>query len=157
SPFRALRRDEALNHIHWATTRRRQPDTLMALAIDHRAQLEALADRLDAPRGRINAFKSLAVTAAARVAAGRPGFGLLPDAAYGREALSAAARVPNCWVARPVELPGSRPVRFEFGQDIGARLAEWPVTQTVKCLAFMHPDDDALLTAEQTATLRTLH
>ena len=44
SPYRALRRDEALNHIHWATTRRSEPPTIMALAIDHRAQLEKIAD-----------------------------------------------------------------------------------------------------------------
>ena len=44
SPHRALRRDEALNHIHWATTRRPESDTIMALAIDHRAQLEKIAD-----------------------------------------------------------------------------------------------------------------
>ncbi len=41
SPHHALRKDETLNHIHWATTRRPQPETLMALAIDHRVQLEA--------------------------------------------------------------------------------------------------------------------
>ncbi|MEO8668991.1 MAG: 5-dehydro-2-deoxygluconokinase [Bauldia sp.] len=155
SPHRALRRDEMLNHIHWATTRRRQSEGLMALAIDHRAQLEAIADRVGASRSRINAFKTLAVAAAARVADGEPGFGMLLDETYGREALFAAAKVPSLWIGRPVELPGSRPVRFEFGQDIGARLAEWPVTHTVKCLAFMHPDDDPALTAEQTATLRT--
>ena len=50
SPHHALRRDEALNHIHWATTRRAQPETLFALAIDHRAQLEAIADEAGAPR-----------------------------------------------------------------------------------------------------------
>ena len=61
SPHHALRHDEALNHIHWATTRRAQPETLFALAIDHRAQLEALADAAGAPRERIAAFKRLAV------------------------------------------------------------------------------------------------
>ena len=43
SPERALRKDDALNHIHWATTRRREIPLLMALAIDHRIQLEDLA------------------------------------------------------------------------------------------------------------------
>ena len=94
SPHHALRQDEALNHIHWATTRRPQPETLLALAIDHRAQLEAIADRAGAPRDEINAFKRLAVEAAARVAGGRPGFGMLLDETYGREALFDAAKQP---------------------------------------------------------------
>jgi len=156
SPHHALRKDEVLNHIHWATTRRPQPPTLMALAIDHRLQLEAMADRAGAPRSRLNAFKVLAVEAAAKVAGGRPGFGMLLDETYGREAFFAAARHPF-WLGRPVEQPGSRPLRFEFDQDIGGRLAEWPVTHTVKCLAFIHPDDDAALKAEQTEKLLTLY
>ena len=59
----------------------------MALAIDHRAQLEKIADDAGAPRERIGRFKRLAVEAAAQVAAGRPGFGMLLDGRYGREAL----------------------------------------------------------------------
>jgi len=47
SPHRALRKDAAINHLHWATTRRSQPESLMALAIDHRAQLEAIADQIE--------------------------------------------------------------------------------------------------------------
>ena len=112
SPHRALRRDAALNHIHWATTRRAQPETLFALAIDHRAQLEKLADEAGAPREKIAAFKRLAVKAAAKVAGGRPGFGMLLDETYGREALFDAAKLPF-WIGRPVEEPGSRPLRFE--------------------------------------------
>ena len=50
SPERALRRDRLLAHIHWATTRRPRDPQILALAIDHRSQLEALADRLGAPR-----------------------------------------------------------------------------------------------------------
>ena len=156
SPHHALRRDEALNHIHWATTRRAQPETLFALAIDHRAQLEAMADEAGAPRERIAAFKRLAVKAAARVADGRPGFGMLLDGTYGREALFDAAKHP-LWIGRPVEQPGSRPLRFEGGADIGSRLVEWPVTHTVKCLAFYHPDDDPALKEEQVRTLRGLY
>ncbi|MCB1500937.1 MAG: 5-dehydro-2-deoxygluconokinase [Bauldia sp.] len=156
SPHHALRKDETLNHIHWATTRRPQPETLMALAIDHRVQLEALADKAGVPRSRLNAFKVLAVEAAARVADGKPGYGMLLDETYGREAFFAAARHPF-WLGRPVEKPGSRPLRFEFDQDIGGRLAEWPVTHTVKCLAFYHPDDAATLKAEQTEKLLTLY
>ncbi|RBP05756.1 5-dehydro-2-deoxygluconokinase [Roseiarcus fermentans] len=149
---RALRKDATLNAIHWATTRRREIPRLMALAIDHRLQLEDLAPD-EGARARIPGFKVLAVEAARRVAAGRPGFGVLLDDKYGREALFAAGAGGDLWVARPVELPGSRPLRFEFGQDLGSRLIEWPVDHCVKVLCFYHPDDDEGLKREQTEKL----
>src|SRR6185436_6236636 len=49
SPHRALRKDETLNHVHWASTRRPQSRSLAAFAIDHRVQFEALADRIGVP------------------------------------------------------------------------------------------------------------
>jgi 5-dehydro-2-deoxygluconokinase len=156
SPHRALRKDETLNHLHWATTRRQQFRSLAALAIDHRAQFEALADRTGAPRTQITGFKLLAVKAASRVAAGRPGFGMLLDEHYGKAAMFAAAR-ENFWIGRPVEEPGSRPLRFEGGGDIGSRLVEWPVTHTVKCLAFYHPKDEDELRDQQRRKLRDLY
>ncbi len=155
SPHHALREDADLNHIHWATTRRGDWPVLMALAIDHRAQLEEIAARVKAPAEAIGRFKILAVAAAAEVAAGRGGFGVLLDGSHGREALFRAAD-HDLWIGRPVEKPGSRPLRFETA-DLGAHLAEWPVTQTVKCLCFYHPDDPAELRAEQEERLLTLH
>jgi len=156
SPHRALRHDEALNHIHWATTRRAEPPQIMALAIDHRAQLEAIADEAGAPRERIGAFKLLAVEAAARVAQGRPGFGMLLDGKYGREALFRADEL-GFWIGRPVEAPGSRPLDFEFGGSLGAKLIEWPVSHTIKCLCFYRPDDSAEMKARQERELLRLH
>ncbi len=151
---RVLRHDVELNNVHWVETRRPQPDTLMALAIDHRSQLEAIADRVGAPRERIGRFKELAVAATARVADGRPGFGMLIDGTYGVKALSAAAGHPF-WIGRPVERPGSRPLDFEGGGDLGAHLTEWPVIQTVKCLCFYHPDDaDDLKALQERELLR---
>ncbi|MFL5232372.1 MAG: PfkB family carbohydrate kinase, partial [Microvirga sp.] len=88
-----LRLDPALGHIHWATTRRPAPATLKALAIDHRWQLEAMADRLGAPRARISGFKRLAVRAVAQVAASTAG---------------------ACFEARP---PGLAPQHEESGVD----------------------------------------
>ncbi len=145
---RALRHDTVLNHLHRVTTRRPAPAQIMALAIDHRSQMEALADAAGADRSRISAFKELAVRAAARVADGRPGFGVLLDGTYGREALFRAAD-HDFWIARPVERPGSRPLAFDGMDDLGAHLAEWPVQQVVKCLCFYHPDDPPELRAEQ--------
>ena len=156
SPHRALRKDEAINHVHWATTRRKQPDQLLAFAIDHRMQMEKMADDAGAPRERLNAFKRLAMQAIGKVANGQPGFGTLLDDVYGREAMFDAAKL-GLWVGRPLEQPGSRPLRFEFTQDVGARLVEWPVTHTIKCLSFYHPDDPAELKEEQSAKIRTLY
>ena len=154
STHRALRKDEGINHIHWSTTRRGTFPRVMALAIDHRSQLEAIAG--DAPE-RIAAFKELAVKAARQVAGGRPGFGMLLDDKYGRKALFAVGAERNFWVARPLELPGSRPLRFEGSQDIGGRLIEWPVNHVAKVLCFYHPDDPDTLRNEQTETLRAAY
>ena len=156
SPHRALREDAMLNHIHWATTRAKQPPGIMALAIDHRAQLEKIADDAGAPRERIGAFKLLAVAAAAEVAQGRPGYGMLLDGKHGREALFAAVG-HNFWIGRPVEEPGSRPLDFEFGGSLGAKLVEWPLAHTIKCLCFYHPDDPAEMKARQERELLRLH
>lgn len=157
SKEKALRKDTALNHVHWATNRRRDIPELMALAIDHRAQLEELCAGDAGKIARIPAFKALAVKAAAQVAAGRPGFGMLLDDKYGREALFATGAEKDFWIARPIELPGSRPLEFEFSADLGSRLIEWPVDHCIKVLCFYHPDDDAALKAVQTGTLRAAY
>jgi 5-dehydro-2-deoxygluconokinase len=155
SKERALRKDEAINHVHWATTRRRDIPKLMALAIDHRSQLEDMAAGDAAKLERLSTFKVLAVKAAAAVAKGREGFGMLIDDKYGRDALYAAGAIPNFWVAKPIELPGSRPLRFEFTQDLGSRLVEWPVDHCIKVLCFFHPEDSQDLQDEQVGKLRS--
>jgi 5-dehydro-2-deoxygluconokinase len=156
SRHKALRFDEDINHIHWATTRRPGPSTLMALAIDHRAQLETMAQEVGASTDRIADLKVLAVKAATQVAKGREGFGMLIDGTYGREALFRAADQPF-WIGRPVELPGSRPLDFENGGSIGAQLIEWPVGHTIKCLCFYHPDDSQELKERQERELLRLY
>jgi 5-dehydro-2-deoxygluconokinase len=156
STFKALRLDEDINHVHWATTRRAQPKKLLALAIDHRMQLEAIADKVNAPYERISDFKRLAIAAIGQVSKGAPGFGTLLDDTYGREAMYDAAKL-GLWVGRPLEQPGSRPLRFEFTQDVGSRLIDWPVNHTIKCLAFYHPDDPVELKTEQAQKFRTLY
>lgn len=155
SPHRALRRDAEINHVHWATTRLPQPAGVMALAIDHRAQLEEMADAAGVPHERIAHFKTLAVKAAARVADGRPGFGMLVDGTHGREALFRAAD-HDFWIARPLELAGSRPLALETDAtgSLGATLAEWPVGHVAKCLCFYHPDDPEALRSAQEQVLK---
>jgi 5-dehydro-2-deoxygluconokinase len=156
SPHKALRKDEAINHLHWATTRRTHWPKLLAFAIDHRKQLEDMADGLNVSREKIAPFKQLAIRAIAKVAKGEAGFGTLLDDTYGRDAMFDAAKL-GLWVGRPLEQPGSRPLRFEFSQDVGSRLVEWPLDHCIKCLAFYHPDDPQELKDEQTQKLRTLY
>ena len=155
SPLRALRKDENINHLHWALTRRALPNQILSFAIDHRKHLEDLADKVGVSRDRISPFKRLAVKAMAKVSQGRPGYGTLLDDKYGREAMFDAEKL-GLWIARPLEDPGSRPLRFEFSQDVGSRLIDWPVTHCIKCLCFYHPDDPADLKQEQQQKLRTL-
>ncbi|MEX3009851.1 5-dehydro-2-deoxygluconokinase [Hoeflea sp. TYP-13] len=157
SPHRALRKDENINHIHWATTRSKDIPLLMALAIDHRSQLTDMTDTLNVSQDRISEFKRLAVAAAAKVADGREGYGMLLDERFGRDALFDAAKHDFSWLGRPVELPGSRPLRFEFSQDIGSQLQEWPLDHCIKALCFYHPDDDADLKQQQQDKLLALY
>jgi 5-dehydro-2-deoxygluconokinase len=140
SAHHALREDPRLNHLHWATTRRGGPRTLLVLAMDQCEQLEQIAIRLNAPLERLARLKLLAVDAAARVAAGREGCGILLDASDGAAALCHAAR-SNLWLARAVERPGSRPLEFARADSLAAHLIEWPIELTVKCRCLYHPDD----------------
>nr|WP_208103350.1 5-dehydro-2-deoxygluconokinase [Rubellimicrobium sp. CFH 75288] len=148
-----LRHDEALEQIHWSTTRHGRFDALRVFAFDHRAQMEALEG---ATPERIGAFKRLCLRAAREVAGGREGYGILCDGRLGRDALHEAAGT-GLWIGRPAEWPGSRPLRLEpeLGPD-GGGLGEWPLSHVVKVLCFCHPDDDARLWAEQEETLRRL-
>ncbi len=156
SEHRALRKDQHINHIHWTTTRRPSDDTLMAFAIDHRSQLEKMADRAGVSHDRIPAVKQLAVKAAVRVADGRPNYGMLLDSTYGVKALYDAAKHPM-WIGRPVELPGSKPLDFDKIKDLGSHLNEWPVDHVIKCLCFYHPDDPEELRAQQETSLLRLY
>jgi 5-dehydro-2-deoxygluconokinase len=152
---KALRNDTALNHVHQATTRRQLPERLNVLAFDHRAQLEQIAEAQGADAGRIPRFKSLVTDAFLEVSATVTGTGVLLDDRYG------AADLPrltgrNFWVARPVEVPGSIPIAFEPGMNVGLALRSWPAEHVVKCLAYFHPDDAAGLIEVQVAQLTDL-
>ncbi|MDP8995903.1 MAG: 5-dehydro-2-deoxygluconokinase [Pseudomonadota bacterium] len=156
SPFKALRKDETINHLHWALGRRPLPKQILSFAIDHRKSLEDVADKVGASYDKLPAFKRLAVKAMAKVSKGRPGYGTLLDDKYGREAMFDAEKL-GLWIARPVEDPGSRPLRFEFSQEMGGRLIEWPVTHTIKCLASYHPDDPPEMKRKQQQKLMHLY
>ena len=150
----ALRHDPALEQLHWSTNRLHDWPEMRVFAFDHRMQLEAVADELGVSHARIGAFKELCLRAVEAVAAGRPGHGLLCDNRLGRAALHAAAG-RGLWIGRPVEFPGSRPLRLEeeIEPDYGSALAEWPLEHVVKVLCFYHPDDTPEMKAAQEATV----
>ena len=151
---RALRLDKTLEHIHWTATRRSDYQSLKVLAIDHRTQLEDLARKAGCSLDKLSDLKLMAVEAVDRLAEGDRTFGVLIDDRFGMRALEAAADYPY-WIGRPIELPGSRPLEFENGGDVGATLREWPKSHVVKCLAFYHPDDpDHICERQQRQLLR---
>ena len=95
SQHHALRKDEAINHVHWATTRRRDIPSLMALAIDHRVQLEEIADELGADAETDRAIsRSWRSRRRPRWRTAGDGYGMLIDEKYGREAMFEFARAP---------------------------------------------------------------
>lgn len=149
----ALRKDQALEQVHWSTNRKGDWSNMRVFAFDHRMQLEEIAKKFDAPAEKIGMFKELCLQAAQSVAKGEGGYGILCDDRLGREALYRAAD-SGLWVGRPVEYPGSRPLILEpeLGADYGA-LEEWPLNHVVKVLCFYHPDDDAAMRAEQEAVI----
>jgi len=153
---KALRKDEALEQVHWSTNRKGDWSKMRVFAFDHRMQLEAMADEAGVARERIGAFKTLCLKAALDVAGGAPGYGILCDSRLGRDALYAASG-SGLWIGRPVEWPGSRPLVLEpeIGPDFGG-LVEWPLEDVVKVLCFYHPDDTAEMRAEQEATVLRL-
>ncbi|MDE3078903.1 MAG: 5-dehydro-2-deoxygluconokinase [Paracoccaceae bacterium] len=153
---KALRKDAALEQIHWSTNRHGDWSTMRVFAFDHRMQLEEMARAAGAGADRIGAFKQLCLDAALQVAGGRPGHGILCDGRLGRDALYRAAGT-GLWIGRPAEWPGSRPLTLEpeLGPDFGG-LSEWPLEQVVKVLCFYHPDDDAATKAQQEDTVKRL-
>ena len=152
----ALRKDAELNQIHWATTRHGQRDDMKVFAFDHRIQLEDMADAAGVDHTKIGTFKSLCLKAATQVADGRDGYGILCDSRLGQDALFQAVG-QGLWIGRPVEQPGSRPLRTEaeIGPDFGG-LSEWPADHVVKVLCFYHPDDAEAVRADQEDTVRRL-
>jgi 5-dehydro-2-deoxygluconokinase len=150
SKERALRKDAKLEQVHWATTRIKNWPQLLAMAFDHRAQLEQMADAAGISHEHIPYFKRLCLKAAREAAGGRPDFGILLDDRFGQEALDKASG-EALWIGRPIELPGAIPLRFEGGPDVGCSLREWPTRHCVKCLILYHPDDPEALRSEQEA------
>ncbi|HKD53722.1 MAG TPA: 5-dehydro-2-deoxygluconokinase [Steroidobacteraceae bacterium] len=130
SAHRALRKDARLNHLHWATTRRRGPATLLALSLPGTVPAERLAR-----------LQQLAVDAVARVASERAGFGVVLD---GSDGAAGWRRVEhgNLWVARSVRHERSRRLEFDTSASLATALTEWPSDVTVKCRCQFQADEE---------------
>ncbi len=155
SSARALREDVQLAHLHRVTTRTRQWKELVILAFDHRLQLEELADQHGADAARICVFKSLVAEGARRGAGHRSGVGIIVDGRFGEDVLPSMTG-KDWWIARPVELPGSRPLEFEAGAHLAQAMRVWPGEHVAKCLVNYHPHDAPGLRHAQLTTLRQL-
>ncbi|WP_205315896.1 5-dehydro-2-deoxygluconokinase [Ochrobactrum sp. 3-3] len=153
---KALRKDAALEQIHWSTNRNGNWPHMRVFAFDHRIQLEEMAAEAGVSTEKIGEFKQLCLNAALQVANGSKGYGILCDGRLGRDALYRAAGT-GLWIGRPTEWPGSRPLKLEpeLGPDCGG-LVEWPVENVVKSLCFYHPDDPAEFKAQQEETVLRL-
>jgi len=143
-------KDVYLNHLHRVTTRRQQWPELCVMAFDHRSQLQDMARASGADLNLIPQLKMLLLQASRQAAdeAGLQGkSGLLCDSTFGQDVLNSVTG-QGWWVARPIELPGSRPLLLEHG-NIGSQLVSWPQEHVVKCLVFFHPEDNHPLRLQQ--------
>jgi 5-dehydro-2-deoxygluconokinase len=131
---RALRKDAALEHIHWTTNRTGEWENLRILSFDDSKVLEGMAAELGADQARIRRYKELCLEALLAAGEGRSENGIVCDSGTGRSALFKAAG-SGIWIARPLELAGAALAP----RDIGSMLAEWPAEHVV-CASWMCSD-----------------
>jgi 5-dehydro-2-deoxygluconokinase len=151
--------DAALNRLHRVSVARKQWPELCVFAFDHRNQFFDLAQQHGVAESRLPALKELLVQAVGQTASahGLSGkIGVLIDDRYGSDALNAATG-RGWWVGRPVELPGSNPLQFDWGRSIGSHLISWPKEHVIKCLVQLHPDDSVENRLEQEAQVKALY
>ncbi len=150
--------DPRLNHLHRVTTRDRHWGELNIMAFDHRSQLVNLARETGAPKTCIAMLKQLILKAAEQIAEETPPkahVGIIVDSSFGKDVLDAVTG-RGWWVARPIEQPGSRPLRLELG-NIGSQLIDWPLEHIVKCLVFYHPEDSTEMRTNQEQQLKEIY
>ena len=152
--LRRLDDDAQIVRLHRMTAGRTPCTSVKALAFDHRRQFEDLAAQTGRDPAAIERFKAL-VAEAAIVAGAIDGAGAIADDKFGRIALYRLGDGAR-WIARPVELPGSRPLVFEAGDDLPALLRTWPEGHVAKCLTIYRADDPPALREAQERTLLQL-
>ncbi|MBP0944560.1 5-dehydro-2-deoxygluconokinase [Pseudomonas alliivorans] len=162
APITRPDQDVGLQRLHQVSIPRKQWKQLFIFAFDHRGQLVELAQQAGRDLSSIGKIKQLFVQAVDRVESDlrnrgiEADVGLLADQRFGQDALNAATG-RGWWVARPVEIQGSRPLAFEHGRSIGSNLINWPQEQIIKCLVQYHPDDEPMLRLEQEAQIKALY
>lgn len=155
SERRALRADPQLNHLHWVTTQRRGPQSVWALTIPARAESGEAAAAAGEAAERRSLLEQLAVGAAAQVAAGRAGFGVLLEGPASPVVLRRAQEA-GLWLARQVAQPASRPLEFPGAGSLAVHLSEWPTGVTAACRCQYHPQDPRELRDAQERNLLRL-
>ncbi len=153
-----LRRDAALEQIHWSTNRRNKWSSLAILAMDHRSVFEALAKKYGKTAKEISVFKNLIYQAALDSIPGagdKIQIGVLADDTYAMDVLLDTVRHP-LWVGRCIEKTGASPLEFEGLADAGATLMSWPENHAVKCLLRISGNETEAVLREDKEQLRRL-
>ena len=151
--------DATLARLHRTTVARKQWNELCVFAFDHRTQFFELAQQGVSDEARIAKLKQLFVQAVGQTEAARGlqgGTGVLIDDRYGVDALNDATG-RGWWIGRPVEMPGSNPLQFDWGRSLASRLTQWPKEHVIKCLVQLHPDDTPENRLEQEAQIKGLY
>jgi len=149
------RKDKELSHLHRVTTRRELPAEILALAFDHRRQFEELAERTGGRPERIGKFKDLIGQAISKLDGEIEGLGAIIDDRFGSSVLDRLTGT-GVWIARPVELPGSRPLAFENPASPAITLRAWPAEHIAKCLVYYDAGDSEVLRNAQESALVSL-
>jgi 5-dehydro-2-deoxygluconokinase len=155
--------DHHLNYLHRVTTRKHGIQNLCVLAFDHRWQFREMAieeaghDK-DVPRLKQLIYQGgvEGVKRCDPVSNNPFQPGILCDDIYGQDTLNDVTGT-DMWIGRPVELPRSRPLKFEYGNNVGQHLLSWPKEQVVKCLVFYHPDDSDDIRLQQEEKIKDLY
>ena len=151
--------DTHLNYLHRVTCRDTDWPELNVLAFDHRKQFVEMCQEAGVGTENIETIKSM-ILEAARAGAREMGLGskagILCDDTYGFDTLTRATG-KGLWIGRPVELPGSRPLQFEHGNQVLSQIMTWPKEHVVKCLCFYHPDDAPHLRLQQEKVVKDLY
>jgi 5-dehydro-2-deoxygluconokinase len=151
--------DATLARLHRTTVARKEWNELCVFAFDHRTQFFELAQQGVSDEARISKLKQLFVQAVGQTEAARGlqgGTGVLIDDRYGVDALNDATG-RGWWIGRPVEMPGSNPLQFDWGRSLASRLTQWPKEHVIKCLVQLHPDDTPENRLEQEAQIKGLY
>jgi len=158
-----LESDQRLQRLHRVSAKRRPWKDLGVFAFDHRSQMLEMAEKCNADPARIPQLKTLFVEAVEETekwlraqGVDHVDVGILADERYGQDALNAATG-RGWWIGRPVELPGSLPLRFEYGRSVGTNLISWPREHIVKCLVLYDADHPEALRTEQETQMKTIY